>query len=296
MKLGLNLSFATKRWMEPEILAKMCKEDFGINNVQFTWDLIDPWWPSDKRDKMALEYKNTFDKYKVNIDSSFGGLAAYTYAHLLAPTETQREIGFKFFKRAIDLTVSMSVDVLGTPIGGMSYSDARDKKRRDELYSIAIDYIIKLSEYAKEKGLKEIQIESTPLDTEFPHNPEVSLKFMKNLENKTAIPVKLLIDWGHALYKPLLKEEADMEFWMKKCERYIGAVHLQQTDGMSDSHWGFTRDGIVTLDLIKSVSENTELKNLTQYLELIYPFEKNDDEVYQDVKKSIDILSTIFIK
>ena len=45
MKLGMNLSFAVKRWLEPVQLANMIKNDFGLEHVQFTWDLIDPWWP-----------------------------------------------------------------------------------------------------------------------------------------------------------------------------------------------------------------------------------------------------------
>ena len=32
MKLGLNLSFAVKRWMDPLKLAKMVKEDFGVDH------------------------------------------------------------------------------------------------------------------------------------------------------------------------------------------------------------------------------------------------------------------------
>ncbi len=64
-----------------------------------------------------------------------------------------------------------------------------------------LNYIRKLAVYGKEKGLKEIHIEATPLLTEFPHSPAVSVKMMEDLKG-TAIPVKLLIDWGHALYKP----------------------------------------------------------------------------------------------
>lgn len=62
MKLGLNLSFAVKRWMKPEQLAAICKKDFGVDCVQFTWDLIDPWWPEELRDKMVAEYKSAFEK------------------------------------------------------------------------------------------------------------------------------------------------------------------------------------------------------------------------------------------
>ena len=115
MKLGLNLSFAVKRWLDPDQLAKMIKQDFGTDHVQFTWDLIDPWWPEEYRDVMVRRYKEAFADAGVEIDATFGGLASYSYAHLLAPAKEQREAALVFFKRAIDLTVDMGCPVMGTP-------------------------------------------------------------------------------------------------------------------------------------------------------------------------------------
>ena len=250
MKLGLNLSFAVKRWLDPFKLANMCKHDFKTNHIQFTWDLIDPWWPDKPRNKIAQDYKKAFESEGVKIDASFGGLASYTYAHFLALDKLQREITFLFFQRAIDLTLELGSEVLGSPIGGMDYYESRDEKKREERYKEMVEWVFKLSEYGKKQGLKEIQIEATPLITEFPHSPEVSVQLMKDLKG-TDIPVTLLIDWGHALFKPLLKEEADIMLWFEKCREYIGAIHLQQTDGMLDRHWDFTKEGIVTPVLIK---------------------------------------------
>lgn len=289
MILGLNLSFAVKRWLEPKQLASMCKNDFGVEHIQFTWDLIDPWWPETERDILVKEYKDAFKAEGLKIDATFGGLASYSYAHLLAPSEIQREIAFTFFKRAIDLTVAMGADVMGTPVGGMTYNDAKDETRRAELYEIMLDYLRKLAAYGKEKGLKEIHIEATPLITEFPHNPAVSVQMMKNLEG-TAIPIKLLIDWGHALYKPLLKDEADMELWFKECKPYIGSIHLQQTDGLLDRHWDFTKEGIITPEMIKNITAKAGLDHIVQYLEVVTAFESPDDEVYEGMKKTMDYL------
>lgn len=290
MKLGLNLSFAVKRWIEPERLAKLIKDDFGVDHIQFTWDLIDPWWPEEQRKIMAQEYKTAFEKAGVTVDATFGGLASYSYAHLLAPSEIQREIAFSFFKRAIDLTIELGAEVMGTPVGGMSYDDARNPERREELYKEMLQYIRKLAEYGKTRGLKEIHIEATPLITEFPHSPQVSIQMMKDLEG-TEIPVKLLIDWGHALYKPLLKEEADINLWFQKCAPYIGSIHLQQTDGLLDRHWDFThKDGIITPELIKDAVKKANLENITQYLEVVTIFEEDDDKVYEGMKKTMDYL------
>lgn len=289
MELGLNLSFAVKRWMDPKYLAYMCKNDFRIDKVQFTWDLIDPWWPEKQRNTMIKKYKDAFDDENVSINSSFGGIASYVYAHLLAPDVEQRKVAFEFFKRAIDLTVEMEVPIMGTPVGGMDYHDARSQERRNELYDEMIDWLFKLASYGKKKGLKEIQIEATPLITEFPHSPEVSIKLMKDLSN-TDIPIKLLVDWGHALYKPLLKDEADIFLWFDKCAEYIGAIHLQQTDGMMDRHWDFTKEGIVTPQLIKKATSQAGLDTIIQYLEVVPAFEEDDNVVYENMKKTMDYL------
>ncbi len=294
MKLGLNLSFAVKRWLIPQRLARMCGEDFGVKYVQFTWDLIDPWWPEKQRDAFAKEYRDAFEEQGVEITGSFGGMAGYTYAQLLSPTKEQREISFAFFKRAIDLTGALGAKAMGTPIGGMTHEDAVNPERRKVLYETALDYLRRLADYGKEKGIEEIQVEATPLTTEFPHSPEVSVQLMKDLEGTTAIPVRLLIDWGHALYKPLLKEKADIGLWFKTCAPYIGAIHLQQTDGLLDRHWDFTKKGLVTPELIRKATEEAGLDDVVQYLEVVTAFEDTDEDVYDRMKKSMDYLNGIF--
>ncbi|MDP4151911.1 MAG: TIM barrel protein [Bacillota bacterium] len=203
-------------------------------------------------------------------------------------------MSFQFFKRAIDLTRVMGVEVMGTPIGGMSYEDARDNSTRQRLYETALDYIKKLAAYGKEKGLKEIQIEATPLITEFPHDPETSVKLMEDLEGKTDIPVRLLIDWGHALFKPLLKEKADMELWLKSCSLYVSAIHLQQTDGQWDRHWDFTKPGILSTGVVKEVTKNCDMEHIVQYLEVVTIFEDSDEAVYSGMKQSMDMLHKVF--
>lgn len=289
MKLGLNLSFAVKRWMEPEKLAAMCKNEFEVDHVQFTWDLIDPWWPKEQRDVMVNQYRDAFKAAGVQIDATFGGLASYSYAHLLAPCKAQRDAAFIFFKRAIDLTLEIGAKIMGTPAGGMSYDDARDPGRREQLYQEMLDYLKRLAKYGKTKGLEEIHIEATPLITEFPHSPDVAVKMMEDLKG-TDIPVKLLIDWGHALYKPLLKEEADIDLWFTKCAPYIGSIHLQQTDGQWDRHWDFTKEGVITPELIKRATKDAGLDQISQYLEVVTIFEDDDDAVYEGMKKTMDYL------
>ncbi|NLV59055.1 MAG: TIM barrel protein [Clostridiales bacterium] len=296
MKLGLNLSFAVKRWMLPKELAALCKS-MGAKYIQFTWDLCDPWWPEAQRDPIARAYADAFAREGLVLTGTFGGLAAYTYPQLLAPMEEMRRAGVQFFKRAIDMTRVMGLDVIGTPLGGMDAMDSNDPARRQERYDCALDLVREIAQYGYEKGLREIQVEATPLATEFPHSPEASLKLMKDLEGTTAIPVRLLIDWGHAMFKPLLKEQADMELWLKTLKPYVSAIHLQQCDGQWDRHWDFTHEGgIITPELIRTVTKNSGAEDIIQYLEVVTIFEDTDEHVLDGMTKTMKMLQEVFEK
>ena len=93
MKLGVNLSFAVKRWLDPVKLAAIVRDRLGVTYVQYTWDLSDPWWPEARRDRVARGYASAFREAGLVVESSFGGLASYTYNNLLAPTDDLRQSG-----------------------------------------------------------------------------------------------------------------------------------------------------------------------------------------------------------
>jgi sugar phosphate isomerase/epimerase len=152
-----------------------------------------------------------------------------------------------------------------------------------------VELVKELAAYGRLKGLSEIHIEATPLNTEFPHSPEASIKLMEDLKG-SQIPIKLLIDWGHALYKPLLGAEADIDLWFAKCGPYVGSIHLQQTDGLLDRHWDFTVEGILSPMAIKEATEKASLGDVVSYLEVVPAFESPDEEVREKIKKSLDIL------
>jgi D-erythrulose 1-phosphate 3-epimerase len=74
----------------------------------------------------------------------------------------------------------------------------------------------------------------------------------------------------------------------------IVLVHLQQTDGLSDSHWGFTRKGIVDLQQTKNQLEQAGLENIPVILEVFYPFELDDESVLRDITKSVKLCKKVF--
>ncbi|MDW6021416.1 sugar phosphate isomerase/epimerase [Mesorhizobium sp. BAC0120] len=290
MKLGLNLSFAIKRWLGGDAMAHIVKDELGFDVVQFTWDLVDPWWPAEMRDPIAREYAVAFRRAGITIESTFGGLASYTYNHLLAPTPELRALGKEHLKHAIDMTSEMEVRAAGMPFGSFSSADALDPSRREAIYKEAVETYLDISRYAKEKGLETLYVEPVPLATEFPSSATDALRLMKDLNAHAAIPVRLMVDWGHALFTPLFGEQADMDYWMKTCGEYIGAFHIQQSDGLLDRHWNFTHDGIITPAWLAEFWKRHKLTHQTYFMEIIYPFEETDENVLADMKASVALL------
>ncbi|WP_119305912.1 sugar phosphate isomerase/epimerase family protein [Cohaesibacter haloalkalitolerans] len=293
MKLGLNLSFAIKRWIEPERLAALVADELDTRYVQFTWDLVDPGWPEVTRDALARQYAKAFSKAGVIVESSFGGLASYSYNHLLAPTAELRELGKLHLQNAIDMTAAMEVPAAGMPFGSYSADDAVNPARREEIYKQALEAYVELSRHARTQGLSMLMVEPVPLATEFPSSATDALRLMKDLDGQTDIPVRLCVDWGHALFKPLFGDDANMDHWMQTCGDYIGAFHLQQTDGLYDRHWNFTHDGIVTPQLLADFWDRHQLTDQTCFMEIIYAFEETDEFVLSDMKKAMALFKKV---
>jgi len=42
MRLGTNLSFSVKRWVEPESWTRVVRQDLDLDLAQFSFDIVDP--------------------------------------------------------------------------------------------------------------------------------------------------------------------------------------------------------------------------------------------------------------
>jgi D-erythrulose 1-phosphate 3-epimerase len=64
---------------------------------------------------------------------------------------------------------------------------------------------------------------------------------------------------------------------------------------LSDSHWGFTREGIVDLHQIKTQLDRAGLADVPVILEVFYPFELDDERVVKDITKSVKLCKKVFM-
>jgi sugar phosphate isomerase/epimerase len=237
---------------------------------------------------MAAEIRKAANDWGLQIESAFSGLANYCFDGLLHPDAAGRRASLEWWKRAFDVAAEVGAKASGGPLGGMSVADESDPKRREQRYRDLLGAVVELSTVAKAAGLDRLQVECTPLAREVPYTVEQGKKFLKDLEGRCAVSVKLLVDVGHALYQPLFGPAARMPEWLNGLGHSIGAFHLQNTDFQSDSHWGWPdRRGLFDVAGFAGEVRAAGLEDVPAFLEIIYPFELADEAVLKSITSSV---------
>lgn len=288
MNFGINLSFTVKRWVEPPVWAQIVREKLGLKLVQFTFDLLDPWSPEPLRRTLTSQIRQAAKDWDIEIEGAFGGLANYCFDGLMHPDPAGRQISLEWWKRALDVAAEIGAKSCGGPMGAMTAQDAADSNRRKVLYNEHLESVVELSRAAKAAGVERLLVECTPVPREVPWSIEQSQQFIADLDGRCPVPVKLLVDVGHALYQPLYGPKANMVDWLKGVGKHIGAFHLQNTDFQSDSHWGWPDDrGLFDIGKFGQEVRAAGLESVPAFLEIIYAFEMADDAVLKSITSSV---------
>jgi sugar phosphate isomerase/epimerase len=287
MDVGVNLCFAIKRWPEPDEWARIAADELGVSSVQFTMDLIDPWWPESDRAAMAARVREAAGRRGIAIHSVQIGLAGYTYNGLLHPDETARRIAEDWWRRSIDLAAELGAGAAGGPIGALSVADAASPERRRALYTEVVGRLGSLADHAKRSGLEALLIEPTPLPREIPSTIDEAKRLVADTAGG-AVPLWFVIDVGHALYRPLYGEDASLVPWLTELRDHIGVLHLQNHDYRADAHWGWpdARGSYDPAGFHREVSE-VGLDHLPVFVEVFSPFEQADDEIVPLIRSSL---------
>lgn len=283
---GVNLGFAVKRWPEPEAWTALVAEKFGLTLAQFTFDLLDPWWPEAERRLLARRTQRAAAAAGITLHSAFVGLASYTYNGLLHPEPAGRRAALEWWRRAVDLAAELGAGAVGGPLGGMSVVGA--PTQRERLYPQLLDNVRSICEWAAAAGLRELLIEPTPLKREIPHHVAEAQQLLADLNGDTAVPVRYVIDVGHALYQPLYGPGAALSPWLNALGDRIGVFHLQNTDFQSDSHWGWPDPrGQFDVPAFAGALRAAGLSATPIFLEVFYSFEMDDEAALDNITQSV---------
>ncbi|MCW2933189.1 MAG: Xylose isomerase domain protein barrel [Actinomycetia bacterium] len=262
MKLGINVCFAVKRLTEPEAWAEFVRADLGLDTVQFTFDLIDPWWPEAFRGSLIRRTREAADAWGLTIGTAFVGSAHYVPAGLLDPDPAARSIARQWWRRACDVAGELGATVVGGPLGTLSVREAADPTARARRYVGLLDSIEAITCHAAAAGLREFLIEPTPLAREIPSTITQSLHLLNGLHGRCPIPVGFTLDTGRA----------SAESWITG----LGAnIRMLQVDGHVD------------LAPIAASIRAARLGDISAILELRPRFEDDDEKVRRELAASV---------
>jgi D-erythrulose 1-phosphate 3-epimerase len=294
--LGINLSFCVKRWVTPNLWAPVVRDQLGLDLIQFSFDLVDPMWPSALVSRHARDVRKAADDHGITIHSAFIGLAHYTFNQLLHPDPDVRAYAEQWLERAYGFAAEAGITRVGGPLGAIASrvdgSEADSIEAAD--YASLVECMLRLGEKAKAAGLSELYVEPTPMRREWPSTIVQARQMMSDVA-ASATPWNLCVDWGHGTFLPLYGPEADtMEPWFSALNDVITAVHIQQTDYLFDRHWDFTEAGRVDPVDACNLLARTGLAQSPVFLEVFYPFERDSKSILDALKASALSLKQAF--
>jgi sugar phosphate isomerase/epimerase len=294
--LGVNLSFCVKRWVTPQLWAPLVRDQLGVDLVQFSYDLVDPSWPDDLLAELADDLRHAAADHGITVHSAFIGLAHYTYNQLLHPNRRVRDQAEIWLIRAYRFAERAGIRRVGGPLGAIAsrLDGIEDEIIPEADYHDLIERMRRLSGVAQAHGLIELYVEPTPMRREWPWTIAQAKRMMTDLEGAT-VPWRLCLDWGHGTFEPLYGGyRGRMSNWYHALGAAVGAIHIQQTDFQFDRHWDFTAPGSVDPTAAAVLQHAAGLSDRPVFLEVFYPFERDDASILEAMQKSVRVLKSAF--
>lgn len=286
--LGVNTCFAVKRWPDPAEWARLVREDLGLSLVQHSLDLVLLDAPPDVWRRQASEVRRACVDHGIELHSTFTGLAAYSFNGLLSSEPDARAYWLDWHRRAIEFTAIAGGRASGGHVGAFSVRDWRDPARRHEAGALLVDALGRLAGDARRAGLEELYVENLAAARE----PSTMAGIEPLLADGDAdrVPIRLCLDVGHQCVAGASGDDLDPYAWLRRFGARAGMVQLQQSDAHADHHWPFTeqanRAGRIHADAVFDALDGGGATGVPLVLEVIPPFEADDDGVIRDMSES----------
>jgi D-erythrulose 1-phosphate 3-epimerase len=289
-RLGVNTCFAVKRWPRPVDWAPIVREEFGLDLVQHSLDLVDVDAGAAEQRRHAAELRAACDGNGLELHSTFTGLAAYSANLLLHPDRDSRDRALGWYGRVIDFTAAAGAASTGGHVGAYSVPDWRDPGRREQLWHELKAALDRVTADACRAGLSSLMIENLAAARE--PATMTDIRSLLTAGDAGHVPIVLCLDVGHQCVPGATGEEADPYAWLERLGAAAPVVQLQQSDAAGDHHWPFTPDanraGRIEARRVLRALEASGAKQVALVLEIIPPFETDDDQVVDDLRVSAE--------
>ena len=289
MPLGVNLCFAVKRMPEPERWAAFVRDDLGLDQVQFTFDLLDPWSPEPHRSTLARRVAAAARTHDLTIHSAFIGLAHYVPSGLLGPDPDGRAVARRWWSHAIATAAELGAGAVGGPAGTISDADFTDQPAAQARQEELLTALAGIAAEASAAGLTNVLIEPTPIAREYPATVTDCQRLLSDLADNGVHNLGLTLDTGHVTYQPLHGPHATIRPWLEHLAGHIRQIHLDNTDGLGDPHWGWPDPrGVLDVPALAASLHEAGLHDVSVMLEVYPRFEDDSARVRDLIISSVE--------
>jgi len=290
--LGINTGFAINRFPEPEDWVRVVADELGLNNVQFTADLLNPFLPEDLVRREADKIRDLCDEKSIQIQTTF--TSAFTRVnHLMHPNPEIQRVWIEWFKKFFRLSRDLGAEGAGSHFGIMSVRDNADPAIREQRIQQAVAAWRELSEYGATIGFEYLIFEPMSVPREVAETIPATTDIMRRCAGGFAIPMLLCLDVDHGDLQSKDPDDTDPHAWIRAFGTASPCIHIKQSLRDKGGHYPFTAEynarGKIIPEEILSTMKQAGVETCTLLLEISHRERwPSDYTVVSDLKESVD--------
>lgn len=191
IRLGINTSFALRRWTQPKQWMELVHSKFELDMCELSLDLLDPMLREPTKTEYMHEMLELGDIYPIDILSTRTGNTILTQDMLLNPNFGQRIQAVQWYEKAIDIAAYTNSQYVGGYFGGLVVQEHTDPKMMGYLTNFLIDSMGYLTSIAYSAGLFGIIFEPFSLVPDEKENYELNSRIFNSLSEEAKVEIQV---------------------------------------------------------------------------------------------------------
>jgi len=297
--LLVNNGYTVQDNPEPEVWVRPAAAS-GVRYLEYFADHMDPlYYERVIRDRSEYfrDTMRVLEENSIEVVSVGTGRLLYLTNALAHPYADMAEEGLRWCKGMVDLAAGMGAKFIA---GHYDYITLTEIERDpDAAVERVLERLLRLAEYAGEKGLEAICLEQMYTRQLKPYTVEEGKYLIERLNAKADVPFYMHCDTGHMAVGPKddpkhTAQDKDPYYWLRQTYGDTGKmfVHLQQTDAESSRHWPFTDEynarGFIDADKVVEALIESGVKEAFLTFEILYPRATPIERIVPDIVESVE--------
>ncbi len=263
IRLGINTSFALRRWISPKNWMELIHSKFELDMCELSLDLLDPMLREPTKTEYMQEILELGDTYPIDILSTRTGDSILNHDMLLHPNFGQRMQSVQWYEKAIDIAAYTNSTYVGGYFGGLIIQDHTDPKKMDYLIKFLIDSMTYLASITYTAGIYGLIFEPFSLMQDQNENNKINSRIFDSLNSMKKVPISLCPIAG----------KHNLLYWFEKLPENIQMIQIENVEEAKSvktiiSNWKFGAKHTINIILKTSpsfsLSPNEAIDSITE--------------------------------